>query len=299
VDYLASSSGELSAAATSIAGGSTSQSARAAQVATASQEMSSTIAEITRSVSCASEAAKAANEVAENGGKIVVKTIESMDGISKTAKESSGLISGLGGRSREIGSIITVIEDIADQTNLLALNAAIEAARAGEQGRGFAVVADEVRRLAEKTMKATKEIDTMIRAMQDETGKAIASMENEVSAVGAGARLAEEAGASLNEIVSRVEVVTRMIETVMVAIQQQQAATEQICCDMESVSMVVAQTSESAGQIAGASSEMATLASNLKQTVDVFKVSRGVDEELVLERARLKNNVAPLMKYAS
>src|SRR3990170_2996080 len=233
VDYLASSSGELSAAATSIAGGSTSQSARAAQVATASQEMSSTIAEITRSVSCAAEAAQAASEVAENGGRIVVRTIESMDGISKTAKESSCIISGLGGRSREIGSIITVIEDIADQTNLLALNAAIEAARAGEQGRGFAVVADEVKRLAEKTMKATKEIDTMKKAMQDETGKAIASMENEVSAVGAGARLAEEAGASLNEIVSRVEVVTTMIETVMVAIQQQQAATEQICCDME------------------------------------------------------------------
>jgi len=299
VDYLASSSGELSAAATSIAGGSTSQSARAAQVATASQEMSSTIAEITRSVSCAAEAAQAASEVAENGGRIVVRTIESMDGISKTAKESSCIISGLGGRSREIGSIITVIEDIADQTNLLALNAAIEAARAGEQGRGFAVVADEVKRLAEKTMKATKEIDTMIRAMQDETGKAIASMENEVSAVGAGARLAEEAGASLNEIVSRVEVVTTMIETVMVAIQQQHSATEQISCDMESVSSVVAETSESASQIAGASSEIAMLASNLKKTVDVFKVSRGVDEELVMERARLKSKVAPLMKYAS
>ena len=221
-----------------------------------------------------------------------------MNGISKTARHSSGIISSLGGRSREIGSIITVIDDIADQTNLLALNAAIEAARAGEQGRGFAVVADEVRRLAEKTMKATKEIDTMIRTMQDETGKAIESMENEVSAVGAGARLAEEAGASLNEIVSRVEVVTSMIESVMVAIQQQNCATEQISSDMEGVSVVVGETSHNAGQIAGASREIAALASSLKKTVGVFKVSRGVDEDLVLEHARIKNNVAPLMRYA-
>ena len=298
VDYLASSSGELSSAASRIADGSTSQSARAAQVSTASQEMSSTIAEITRSVSYAAQAAKAASEVAESGGRIVVSTIESMNGISKTAKRSSGIISSLGGRSREIGSIITVIDDIADQTNLLALNAAIEAARAGEQGRGFAVVADEVRRLAEKTMKATKEIDTMIRTMQDETGKAIESMENEVSAVGAGARLAEEAGASLNEIVSRVEVVTSMIESVMVAIQQQNSATEQISSDMEGVSVVVGETSHNAGQIAGASREIAALASSLKKTVGVFKVSRGVDEDLVLEHARIKNNVAPLMRYA-
>ncbi len=299
VDYLASSSGELSRAATRIADGSNTQSTRAAQVSTASQEMSSTIAEITRSVSCASEAAKAASEVAENGGRIVVSTIESMNGISRTAKESSSIISVLGGRSREIGSIITVIDEIADQTNLLALNAAIEAARAGEQGRGFAVVADEVRRLAEKTMKATKEIDAMIKSMQEETGKAIESMENEVSAVDAGARLAEEAGASLNEIVSRVEVVTSMIESVMVAIQQQHSATEQISSDMEGVSVVVGETSHDAGQIAGASREIATLASSLKKTVDTFKVSRGVDEELVLERARLKNDVAPRMRYAS
>lgn len=299
VDCLASSSGELSMAATRIADGSNTQSTRAAQVSTASQEMSSTIAEITKSVSYASEAAKAASEVAENGGRIVVRTIDSMNGISRTAKESSSFISVLGGRSREIGSIITVIDEIADQTNLLALNAAIEAARAGEQGRGFAVVADEVRRLAEKTMKATKEIDAMIKSMQEETGKAIDSMENEVSAVDAGARLAEEAGASLNEIVSRVEVVTSMIESVMVAIQQQHSATEQISSDMEGVSVVVGETSRDAGQIAGASREIATLASNLKKTVDIFKVLRGVDEELVLERTRLKNVVPPLMRYAS
>jgi len=299
VDYLASSSGELSRAAESIADGSEAQSSRAAQVSTASQEMSSTISEITRSVSFAAEAAKAASIVAEKGGKMVVRTIESMDGISRTAKESSSIISGLGGRSREIGTIITVIDDIADQTNLLALNAAIEAARAGEQGRGFAVVADEVKRLAEKTMKATKEIDSMIRSMQEETGRAIGSMENEVAAVVEGARLAEEAGAALNEILSRVEIVTSMIESVTVAIQQQNSATEQISSDMEGVSVVVGETSRSAGRVAGASKEIAQLAASLKKTVEVFKVSRGADEELVRERARLKGSVVPLMRCAS
>lgn len=299
VDSLASSSEELSASAAQIADGSASQSSRAIQVSTASQEMSSTIAEITRSVTCAAQAAREASEVAEKGGETVVRTIESINGISRTAKESSAMISVLGGRSKEIGTIITVIDDIADQTNLLALNAAIEAARAGEQGRGFAVVADEVRKLAEKTMKATKEIDSMIKAMQIETGRAISSMESEVRAVDDGAMLAERAGASLSEITGRVEVVNSMIETIMVAIQQQSSATEQISCDIEGVSEVVSGTSMSAGQIAVASSEIAKLASNLKMTVDTFKVSRGVDRELVTEHSRLKKNAAPFMKLAS
>lgn len=272
VESLADSSGELSSAAARIAGGSASQSTRAAQVSTASQEMSSTIAEITRSVSSAAEAAKEASTVAEKGGHAVVRTIDSIESISRTARESSGIIASLGSRSREIGTIITVIDDIADQTNLLALNAAIEAARAGEQGRGFAVVADEVRRLAEKTMKATKEIDAMIKAMQEETGKAVESVENEVAAVATGARLAEEAGASLNEIVGRVGVVTSMIEAVTVAIQQQHSATEQISCDIENVSGIVSETSRDASQIAEASGEIAALATGLRKTVALFKV---------------------------
>jgi methyl-accepting chemotaxis protein len=145
-----------------------------------------------------------------------------MEGISATAKESSRIIETLGGRSQEIGNIINVIDDIADQTNLLALNAAIEAARAGEQGRGFAVVADEVRKLAEKTMKATKEIGGMIKAMQDETKKAIASMQNEVAAVTSGVKLAQEAGGALKEIVARVDVVTSMVHQVTTAASSSQ-----------------------------------------------------------------------------
>ncbi len=278
VDYLASSSEELSASATQIAGGSQAQSAKAAQVSTASQEMSATITEVAKNVSSASDAAKEANGVAVKGGDIVSKTIESMNGISKTARESSEIISTLGNRSHEIGNIINVIDDIADQTNLLALNAAIEAARAGEQGRGFAVVADEVRKLAEKTMKATKEIGDMINAMQNETQKAITSMESEVTAVNTGAKLAEEAGGALKEIVDKVSVVTSMIHNITTALEQQSAATEQISGDIESVSDVIAETSKSAQQIAGASNEIAKLAAGLKTNVEIFKVSRSKKE---------------------
>lgn len=283
VEYLASSSEELSASATQIAGGSQAQSAKAAQVSTSSQEMSATITEVAKNVSSASDAARDANGVAVKGGEIVTRTIESMNGISKTAKESSQIISTLGSRSHEIGNIINVIDDIADQTNLLALNAAIEAARAGEQGRGFAVVADEVRKLAEKTMKATKEIGDMISAMQNETQKAITSMENEVQAVNTGARLAEEAGAALKNIIDRVSVVTSMIHNITTALEQQSAATEQISGDIESVSEVIAETSKSAQQIAGASNEIAKLAVGLKINVELFKVSRAAEMPQIKE----------------
>jgi methyl-accepting chemotaxis protein len=272
IEHLASSSEELSASAVQIAGGSQSQSSRAAQVSTATQEMSATIIEVAKNVSSAADAAREASGVAVKGGKIVSESIESMNGIADTARESSAIISALGDRSKQIGNIVNVIDDIADQTNLLALNAAIEAARAGEQGRGFAVVADEVRKLAEKTMKATKEIGEMIKAMQNETGKAISSMHEEVKAVDKGVQLAKEAGEALSEIVSKVDVVTSMVHQVTTATEQQSAATEQISGDIAAVAEVINETSASAQQIAKASQEMAELATSLKATVEVFRI---------------------------
>ena len=272
IEHLASSSEELSASAVQIAGGSQSQSTRAAQVSTATQEMSATIIEVAKNVSGAADAAREASSVAVKGGKIVSESIESMNGIADTARESSAIISALGNRSNQIGDIVNVIDDIADQTNLLALNAAIEAARAGEQGRGFAVVADEVRKLAEKTMKATKEIGEMIKAMQNETGKAISSMQEEVHAVEKGVRLAKEAGEALSEIVDKVDVVTSMVHQVTTATEQQSAATEQISSDIAAVADVINETSTSAQQIAKASQEMAELATSLKATVEVFRI---------------------------
>ncbi|MBE7414746.1 MAG: hypothetical protein HS130_05745 [Deltaproteobacteria bacterium] len=182
-------------------------------------------------------------------------------------------MSKLGSRSEEIGNIISVINDIADQTNLLALNAAIEAARAGEQGRGFAVVADEVRKLAEKTMKATKEIGVMITAMQEETGKAISSMEHEVKAVEKGVKLATAAGQSLHEIVEKVGAVTSRMHQVAAAAEQQSTTTDQISGDVATMANVITDTSASAQQIARASEEIAELATGLKSKVEVFHTS--------------------------
>lgn len=296
-DQLASSSEELSASAIQIADGTKQQAMKATQVSTSSQQMSTTVIEVARNVQGAAEAAKAASDVAVTGGDIVARTIDSMNVISGNAKESSQIISSLGGRSREIGNIINVINDIADQTNLLALNAAIEAARAGEQGRGFAVVADEVRKLAEKTMTATKEIGSMIKAMQEEMTRAIASVEKEVAAVSDGVGYAENAGKALREIVSRVDVVTSMNNQITTAMEEQSAVTEQISGDIADVATVVNQTTASAHQIAKASEEIAEHATRLKSAVEVFKVRASREKERAHIEKGLK--IVPINRQAA
>lgn len=270
---LASSSEQMSASSKQIATGTEEQSEKASQVATASQEMSATVIEVAENASGASAAAKEANNAAIKGGDIVFKTIQSMNGISETAKESSEVISNLGERSKEIGNIVKVIDDIADQTNLLALNAAIEAARAGEQGRGFAVVADEVRTLAEKTTKATKEIGDMIKGMQDDTGKAVETMENEVRVVEEGVLFAQEAGASLQEIVGDVEKVNMMIDQIATASEEQSTAADQISSDIDAVAEITRDNSVGVGEIATAGNDVAEMASNLQSLVQEFKLN--------------------------
>lgn len=294
-DQLASSSEELSASAVEIAEGTKQQAGKATQVSTSAQEMSTTVIEVARNVQGAADAAKDASGVAVDGGGVVAKTIESMNVISMNARESSQIIYSLGGRSREIGNIINVINDIADQTNLLALNAAIEAARAGEQGRGFAVVADEVRKLAEKTMNATKEIGAMIKVMQDEMTKAVASVEKEVAAVSQGVQYAEDAGAALRKIVEKVDVVTSMNHQITTAMEEQSAVTEQISGDIADVATVVNQTTTSAHQIARASTEIAELAARLKTTVEVFKVKTASVPSKTAQTKTLK--VVPINRH--
>jgi methyl-accepting chemotaxis protein len=271
-DHLASASEELSASATEMAAGTIEQDEKAQHVATASQELNATIIEVARNVSGAAVSARQTNEAAVGGSEVVKRTIESMRGIATTAKESSDVILRLGERSQEIGKIIKVIDDIADQTNLLALNAAIEAARAGEQGRGFAVVADEVRKLAERTSKATKEIGVMITSMQGETEKAISTMEKEVLVVEEGVGLAEEAGKALRTIAEQIASVTLVIEQIATASEEQSTAADQISGDIEAVAKITRGTTDGVEQIKQASESMAKLASGLQSEVAQFKV---------------------------
>ena len=165
-----------------------------------------------------------------------------------------------------------VIEDIADQTNLLALNAAIEAARAGEQGRGFAVVADEVRKLAERTTKATKEIGDMIRQIQQDTKSAVSTMDQGTSQVGQGVELANKTGEALSTIHSMVNETAGMIQQIASAAEEQSNATRQIASDLESMTQTTRQTTSGITESAEACHELNALAGNLQKTLSVFKV---------------------------
>jgi methyl-accepting chemotaxis protein len=272
VSSLASSSEELSGSATHIANGSKEQSNRTSQVAASSQELSSAITDIARNVSGAADAAKKANEAAARVSGIVEETITSINGIADTTRETSQVVAILGSRSQDVGNIIKVIDEIANQTNLLALNAAIEAARAGEQGRGFAVVADEVRKLAEKTTIATKEIGETIGIIQQDTVKALSSMDDELQAVEKGVRFTKDAGVALKEIVAQVEELSLIIQQMAATTEEQSTAADQISGDIEAASEIIKGTSAGAEQIARASHDIAQLASYLQSITAKFKV---------------------------
>ncbi|MBI5682302.1 MAG: methyl-accepting chemotaxis protein [Deltaproteobacteria bacterium] len=273
------------------------QTQRAAQVATASTEMSATVIEIAKNASGASEAAKGADKAARKGGEMVQRTVEGMSDIAQSVRQSAEVISELGSRSNEIGKIIKVIDDIADQTNLLALNAAIEAARAGEQGRGFAVVADEVRKLAERTTKATKEIGEMIQTIQDDTIKAVSVMDVGTKKVENEVVVAKEAGEALEQIVDSVNKVTGMIQQIATAAEEQSTAADQISGDIEAVAGVAKETSAGANQRMGDVRDLSDIAFELKEMVSKFTMERragkrGPDEKVWTEEERERYRAA-------
>lgn len=266
------SSMQLSATAEQIFKGTENQNMQVTQVASAIEEMSATVIEVASNTSQAAEFAKKATDMAIKGGDIVSRTVHGMQSIAKSVEESANTIEELGRNSDQIGEIITVINDIADQTNLLALNAAIEAARAGEHGKGFAVVADEVRKLAERTTKATKEIREKIELIQDRTAGAVESMNSGRKDVDAGVGFATEAGVSLTNIVEIVKNVSNMINQIAAAEEQQSAAAGEISSNMESIANVSKEASGSVKDTSNAANELSKIASELQAMTSQFKL---------------------------
>jgi len=269
---VASAAALVNSTAVRIATGAEEVAAQSATVATAGEEMSATSGDIAQNCQMAAEGAQRAAHSAQNGAQVVEATISVMGQIASKVQESAKTVESLGQRSDQIGAIIGTIEDIADQTNLLALNAAIEAARAGEQGRGFAVVADEVRALAERTTRATREIGEMIKAIQSETKGAVVAMEQGVRQVEAGTIEAGKSGDALRDILDQVNDVAMQVNQIATAAEEQTATTSEISNNMQQITEVVQDTANGAHESATAANQLSGNAEELQRLVSQFKM---------------------------
>ena len=278
VAEVAGAAGQVAALATQIAAsaeematGMKQQSEQTTQVSAAVEELSAAVVEVARKSSDAAGAAEAAGRHAQEGEEVVGRSVAGIRRISEVVREGAGAVTDLGTRAEQIGRIVAVITDIADQTNLLALNAAIEAARAGEQGRGFAVVADEVRKLAERTQRATEEVSQSIDAIQQQTRSAVEQITAGGGEVEQSVALADQTSAALRTILNGSRSVASMVQAIAAAGEQQAAASEQISRNVESISAVTRQSSEGAAQAATAATQLSTHAEQLQRLIGRFK----------------------------
>ncbi|MCB9219517.1 MAG: HAMP domain-containing protein [Ignavibacteriales bacterium] len=272
ISATASAANQISSSAEELAAGSEEQSSQTSEVATAVEQMIATITQTAKHVVQTNESAKESGNLASEGKDVIESTINGMKKIEEVVKNSSKIIFELGESSTQISEIIQVINDIADQTNLLALNAAIEAARAGEQGRGFAVVADEVRKLAERTTKATNEIEEMITKIQSDSKNAVEAINRGNEEVGKGMEQASKAGDSMNKIVQSSNQVLEISTQVAAASEEQSTTVEQIGKSVDGINSVAHESASGVQQVAGAATDLSRLAENLQSLVSQFKL---------------------------
>jgi len=290
IHATASASVEISASTDTMASGMNRQTEQTSEIVDAIGKITHTITtNMERSSQAAFEAAEA-NEDAKQGGTVVSKTIEGMNTVAGVVTQAAGVIETLGKTSGQIGEVIQVIEEIADQTNLLALNAAIEAARAGEAGRGFAVVADEVRKLAERTTKATKQITETIQKIQNDTNRAVSVMHEGTHTVEAGKLLAAQTAEALDRIIARTGRVADVISQLASESEQQVQASKVIADDVQIISSVTRESALGTREIAATADSLSRLTEQLQQSIERFHLrSAQHDGHLArLPSARLK-----------
>ena len=266
---VALASEEISRSTAQFAQGAGMQNEQAGQAANAMQMMSASVGEVSANSSQAAEAARHAAERAREGGKVVGEVLDGMRSIAEAVGTSSAKIEELGKHSDAIGRIVDVIDDIANQTNLLALNAAIEAARAGEQGRGFAVVADEVRKLAERTTTATREITAMIGTVQQQTRNAVETMQSGKEQVNKGVEITSQAGLVLDEIIQAAAKTGEMISQIAGTAAQQSSAVAEVSSNIEQTSKISAESKVGADRAVRACDKLRDLAERLQGTLQV------------------------------
>jgi methyl-accepting chemotaxis protein len=270
---VSTSANDILVAAEEMSSGAIQQDQEITNTSSAVEELTVSMKQVSNNAEASAEAARRALDAAEQGNRAVRDTLEGMQRIRASVQATAKKIKSLGDRSLEISEIINVINDITEQTNLLALNAAIEAARAGEAGRGFAVVADEVRKLAEHSRNATKDIAALIKAIQAETNEAVVVMEEGTKEVEIGARLADQAGKALDAISTVVRQSAELVQEISLASKQQVRGTEGVANAMQIISNITRQTSQGARTTTRTVEQMVKLSEQLNEALSQFRIS--------------------------
>ncbi len=273
------------------ADGAKNQSGQAMQIATAAEEMNQTISMIARDITDAAGASEEAMEIAKGGKDVANGAVETVGNVSESTVRLAGVVEKLNMSVDEIGGIVTVIKDIADQTNLLALNAAIEAARAGEQGRGFAVVADEVRKLAEKTIRATSEISGKINAVQEESTETVNSMKGATAEVSRATQYINAVGQALESIVGAVQKVSDQMAHISTAIDEQSATTTEVSKSIENTASISSAIETSSAEVLGEVLRLSTIAEELRGAASGVKTKGGAVVMIEIAKNDHKNFV--------